>query len=138
MFAKIVVPVDLTERHGQTLDLAARLAGTSGEVVVLHVIEVIQGLGREEDPAFYRRLEAVALAKVGGLVESLREKKVKARGEVQFGNRVGEIVACARREAADLIALASHAFDPSRPGAGWGTLSYQVGLLSTCPVLLVK
>jgi nucleotide-binding universal stress UspA family protein len=138
MFTKIVVPVDLTERHGPTLDLAARLTAATGEVVVLHVIEVIQGLGREEDPAFYRRLEAVANAKIGRLVESLRGKKVKARGEVQFGNRLGEIIACARREGADLIALASHAVDPSRPGAGWGTLSYQVGLLAACPVLLVK
>jgi nucleotide-binding universal stress UspA family protein len=138
MFQKLVVPVDLTDRHGRTLDVAARLASGGGEVVVLHVIEVVRGMSREEAPAFYQRLEAKANGHVGRLVDALRTKKVAARGEVLFGDRVGEILGFARHEGADLIALASHAVDPSRPGAGWGTLSYQVGLLAACPVLLVK
>ncbi len=138
MFHKIVVPVDLTDRHGPVLDLAARLASGSAEVVVLHVIEVLHGLGREGDPEFYRRLETKANRHVGLMVEALRGKKVTARGEVLYGDRADEIVRFARQEGADLIALASHPVDPARPGAGWGTLSYRVGLLATCPVLLVK
>ena len=137
MFQKVLVPVDLTDRHGPTLDLAARLAG-SGEVVVLHVIEVIQGLSRESDPAFYRRLEAKANEFVGKLVDGLKQKNVTARGEVRFGNRLGEILGFASREGADLVALASHAVDLAQPGAGPGTLSYRVSWLARCPVLLVK
>ena len=38
----------------------------------------------------------------------------------------------------DLIALASHAVDPTKAGRGWGTLSYKIGMLAECPVLLVK
>ena len=28
--------------------------------------------------------------------------------------------------------------DPEHPAAGWGSLSHKIGLLSSCPVLLVK
>ncbi len=138
MFRKIVVPVDLTDRHGPALDLVARLAPGSAEVILLHVIEVIHGLSQEEDSDFYRRLEAKANRHVARLVEALRAKKVTARGVILYGDRSDEIVRFARREGADLIALASHPVDPARPGAGWGTLSYRVGLMATCPVLLVK
>lgn len=138
MFRKVLVPVDLTDRHGRVLDLAARLASGGGEVVVLHVIEMVQGLTREEDPAFYQRLEAKAIGQVAQLADALRAKKVTARGEVLYGDRVGEILDFASRDGTDLIALASHPVDRSPPGGGWVTLSYQVGLLATCPVLLVK
>jgi nucleotide-binding universal stress UspA family protein len=139
MFQKILVPVDLTDRHGAALDIAARLATESeGEVVILHVIELVQGLTREEDPPFYRRLEMKANEYITHLVEALEWKKVKVHNEILYGNRVAEIVAFARRTGTDLIVLASHPFDPSQPAANWGSLSHQVGLLATCPVLLVK
>ena len=38
----------------------------------------------------------------------------------------------------DLIVLASHTIDLNNPATGWGTLSYQICILSQCPVLLVK
>ena|SRR5579883_1274367 len=138
MFQRILVPVDLTDRHGPTLDLAARLAGPGGEVIALHVIEVVHGLSREDDSGFYRRLEEKGKKHVDRLVEVLRGKKVAARGRVLFGDRVGEIVGFAAREKADLVALSSHATDPARPWAGAGSLGYQVGHLAACPVLLVK
>ena len=44
MFKKILLPVDLTERYEPALKAATELATQSnGEVVVLHVIEVIAG-----------------------------------------------------------------------------------------------
>jgi nucleotide-binding universal stress UspA family protein len=139
MFQRILVPVDLTDRHGPALEIAARVAKESaGEVVMLHVIELVQGIPREEDPPFYRRLESKAKEYVDKLVDSLRSKKVKARSEILFGNRVVEITSFARELGTDLIVLASHRFDPARPTAGWGSLSHQVGVLASCPVLLVK
>jgi hypothetical protein len=38
----------------------------------------------------------------------------------------------------DFIVLASHRIALSRPGYGWSTLSYKIGVLAPCPVLLVK
>jgi hypothetical protein len=40
--------------------------------------------------------------------------------------------------AADLIVLATHAIDLSNPITGWGSVSYQISILSQCPVLLLK
>jgi universal stress protein A len=39
---------------------------------------------------------------------------------------------------ADLIVLPSHRVNPSMVGRDWGTISYKVGILAQCPVLLVK
>ena len=45
MFHKILLPLDLTDRHQAALALAAELAGAQeGEIVLLHVIEVPPGL----------------------------------------------------------------------------------------------
>ena len=43
-----------------------------------------------------------------------------------------------RENDVDLIILGSQKIDPARPGQGWGTTSYKVGILCRCPVLLVK
>jgi nucleotide-binding universal stress UspA family protein len=139
MFRRVLVPVDLTDRHGPVLDLAARLASDPGaEVVVLHVIELVHGLSREDDPAFYRRLEAKAKESVDRLVGALAQKKARARAEILYGNRVLKVTEFAHQWPADLIVLASRPFDPARPGVALASLSHQVGLLAPCPALLVK
>ena len=38
----------------------------------------------------------------------------------------------------DLIVLASHRVNPSIVNRDWGTISYKVGILAQCHVLLVK
>jgi hypothetical protein len=43
-----------------------------------------------------------------------------------------------RRNQVDFIVLASHTVETSRPGHGWSTLSYKIGVLARCSVLLVK
>ena len=53
-------------------------------------------------------------------------------------NPAEEILRFAVDEEVDLIVLASHRLDPSKPGDGWSTLSYRIGILAPCPVLLVK
>ena len=55
-----------------------------------------------------------------------------------FGDRAEEIVRHVGKAGTDLVVLGSHRIDPDWPGAGWGTLSYKVGILAPCPVLLVK
>ena len=55
------------------------------------------------------------------------------------GLRVAEaIVKYAAANEVDLIVLASHRVKPSRVDRDWGTMSYKVGILAQCPVLLVK
>ena len=139
MFKKILVPVDLSDTHQQALEIAARLAGEGdGQVTLLHVVEVIPGLWVEEERDFYDRIETTARDHLSRLGRQLEDRHVPRREEIIFGNRAEEIVRYATETGVDLIVLSSHRIDLKNPGAGWGTLSYKIGILSQCPVLLVK
>jgi nucleotide-binding universal stress UspA family protein len=139
MFKKILIPVDLTDMHQPALDISARLAKENdGEVTLLHVVEVIAEVCAEEDRDFYNRLEQTARDHLARLGHALEARGVRRREEVVFGHRAPEIVRYAAEVGADLIVLKSHRIDLKNPSAGWGTMSYKVGILAQCPVLLVK
>jgi nucleotide-binding universal stress UspA family protein len=139
VFKKILMPVDLTDRHQQALDIAARFANAStAEVTLLHVVELIPGIWPQEEREFYDRIEQAARDHLAKLGRYLEERHVSRREEVIFGNRAHEIVRYAMETGVDLIVLSSHRIDLETPSAGWGTVSYKVGILSQCPVLLVK
>jgi nucleotide-binding universal stress UspA family protein len=139
MFKVILLPVDLSDRHGPALNAAIALAGQSGgEVILLHVIEVIPGLSMAEEKEFYRRLEKLARSHLEKLSKVPQQHKVNCRGEILYGNRGPEILRLAVQTRADLIVLTAPRLDPTNPAAGWASLSYKVGMLAPCPVLLVK
>jgi nucleotide-binding universal stress UspA family protein len=139
MFRNILLPVDLTARHRQAIEAATDLARQSGgEVTLLHVIEVIHGLAMEEEKPFYQRLEKMARKHLQALGGRFEAAGVRWRPEILFGARAAEVVRYANETGADLIVLTSPRFDPERPAAGWGSLSHKIGLLSSCPALLVK
>ena len=53
MFKKILLPLDLTDRHAAALQLAAELARQGGgEVTLLHVVEVIPAYDIAENTSF--------------------------------------------------------------------------------------
>jgi universal stress protein A len=139
MFKKLLVPLDLTDKHQAVLATAAELAQQNGgDVTLLHVIEVIAGLSIEEDKGFFNRLERSADKHLQGYLKGLMKRQIPCQKKVLIGNRAREIVAFAAENGAELILLTAPRFDPSNPTASWGSLSYKVGLLSQCPVLLVK
>jgi universal stress protein A len=139
MFKKILLPLDLTDNHEAAMNIAATLAKQSGgEVTLLHVIEAIPGLSTEEERGFYDRLGWVARKHLERWGDALAGAGAMSRQEVVVGNRPRELVRYATDTGADLIVLTAPRFDPQAPAAGWGSLSYRVGLLAQCPVLLVK
>jgi nucleotide-binding universal stress UspA family protein len=139
VFKHILVPVDLTDTHQPALEIAARLAqANAGEVTLLHVVEVISEVWATEDREFYTRLEQTARDHLARLGHALEERGVPRREEVVFGHRAPEIVRYAGEVGVDLIVLKSHRINLEIPSAGWGTVSYKVGILAQCPVLLVK
>jgi nucleotide-binding universal stress UspA family protein len=139
MFKKILVPIDLTDKYGRTLEVAAHMAAQArGEVTLLHVIELIPGLSMEEERPFYDRLERLARKHFERLVPLLAERKVPWHTQVLYGPRAATVIRHAMEAGTDLIVVASHAIDLNNPAAGWSTLSYQISILSQCPVLLVK
>jgi len=139
MFHRILVPTDLTERATKALDLALSLAAPTGaKIVLLHVIETVHGLELEDAKPFYRKLEQNAERSMAAAIHGLRKTHAEPVQEIVYGDRSEEIVKFAESHNIELIVLASHKITPSGLGRDWGTISYKVGILAQCPVLLVK
>jgi nucleotide-binding universal stress UspA family protein len=83
-------------------------------------------------------LEDRASAHLIALTSRFDGSGVEVDRTVVFGKPAEEIVRFTTDNQVDLIVLASHQVDLSRPGQGWSTLSYKIGVLAPCPVLLVK
>ena len=138
-FRHILVPTDLTERTDKALQLARRLSSRDRtRITMVHIIETIEGLPFEDLRPFYRRMERKARTAMKLLTKRAPEGAVNATHAVACGRRAEEIVRFAAANDVDLIVLASHRVNPSRVNRDWGTISYQVGILAQCPVLLVK
>jgi universal stress protein A len=139
MFHKILLPLDLTDKHQPALDAAADAAKQSGGVVeLLHVIEVMAGLSLDDEKTFYQRLERKARKHLEKWGQQLDQRQVGWRAEVVFGARAPEVVRRAHEQKADLVVLTAPRLTPESPGASLGSVSYRVSLLAQCPVLLVK
>ena len=138
-FGHVLVPTDLTERTERALSVidAMTLPETS-QITLLHVIETIDGVRTSELKTFYARLERKARAAMRALARSVGKATPRADVAIVYGRRAEEIVAFAAANHVDLIVLASHRVNPSLANRDWGTISYKVGILAQCPVLLVK
>ena len=138
MFKNVLLPVDLGPGHEAAVDLALRLLGPAGgHVTLVHVIEVIAGLSRQDAPGFYGRLEDAAHRQLDQYLKRKGAAHVAAK-RVVYGDRSAEVLRLADECGADLIVLRSHRIDPRDPSAGWATLSHKIAALAACPVLLVK
>jgi nucleotide-binding universal stress UspA family protein len=138
VFERIMLPVDLSDRHGRAVEVAAGLAKQSGgEVVLLHVVEILPGLPRKEESAFYGRLEKKARAHLNGIAQRLSKLKVRCLVIVTYGHRAKEVVDQAEALEADLIVLTAPEAKARNP-TSWGSLSWKIAVLCSRPVLLVK
>lgn len=139
MFQHILVPTDLSEKSRRALEIAVKLALQDGSrITLLHVVETIEDADSNEFDAFYRSLGKRSWKKMEKMLEPYEGKGLVAEKEVTYGKRVKEIIQFVRNHEIDLIVLSSHKVDVESLSQGWGTISYQVGLLSPCPVMLVK
>jgi nucleotide-binding universal stress UspA family protein len=139
MFKRLLLPLDLTDKHVKVVETAAQLAKQSaGSVTLLHIVETIPGLSLEEDEAFYDRLQRSAQQHLDKLGQTFAARQIPWQAVIQFGHRVQDIVRYAQENQIDLILLTSPTFDPVHPGLGWGSLSFKISVLSPVQVLLVK
>ena len=137
MFQRILVPVDFTKKNLRAVRLASKLgAPRRAQVTLLHVIERVDFGDPAAYAAFYRKLEVSARQKMKGLLAAATG--VSAKAEIQYGRRVDEILRTITEQKIDLVVMSSHRLALRHPGENWGTISYKVGILSRCPVLLVK
>lgn len=140
MFTNILVPTDLTENSRKAvriaLDMASREEGA--RITLLHVIEVIDDTDESEFREFYDKLMKRAQEGMAWLTEPFKEDSEYFDQKILFGKRVREVVNFARENNVDLIIVSSHRIDKVDMTQGWATISYKVGILSHCPVLMVK
>ena len=139
MFKNILVPTDFTEKSLKALDVALMIGSKNAvKVTLLHVIALIEGADDEDFTDFYERLEKRAQKKMNEMVAQYGKGKPHINMKIVFGNRAREIVSYAHENKIDLIILSSHKIEKVDPSQGWATISYRVGILSHCPVLMVK
>jgi len=139
MFQHILVPVDFSPKNKKALEIALQIAGAGKyRVSLLHVVEIIEDATFEEFSDFYGRLRKRAEKKMAGLVALCQDRSAQVTDKIVFGNRVQEILKYAAETEVDLIVMSSHKLLLEEPSRDWGTISYKVGILSQCPVLLVK
>ena len=141
MFRRILVPVELSDKDRRAVEAARSLARANDEgdteVALLHVIETLD-LPFEELEDFYGKLESRAAAALTELSASLAQDGIDVVQRIAFGSRVPEILAHAEETRAELIILVTRPVDPSNPGAAWSGIAYQVSILASPSVLLIK
>jgi len=137
MFHKILLPLDLTEKHQPAIRTAIDLAKShGGEILLFHVIESIAGVPLTE--SFYEKLTHVAQSFLSRLQREVTESGVRCQCKVVIGHRVQDSSAYAAESAADLIIVTAPKFDAQSPAPSLGSLSYRISILAPCPVLIVK
>ena len=139
MFQHILVPTDFSDESEHAFHIAKDIVDPeTGVISLLHVIEIIADTTFEEFESFYVELEKRAEKHLEEWAKKLDNHSVTVEKKILYGNRVSEIVRFAEEHQVGVIVLNSHKVDVTDPGKGWGTISYKVGILSQCPVLLVK
>jgi nucleotide-binding universal stress UspA family protein len=139
MFKHILVPVDLSDRQGRMLKTACELASDNGaRVTLLHVVQRVAALAPRELRGFYQRLVKTSQRRLTLAAKPFVARGISVRVEVLIGEPVAEILRLAVVREADLVIMGSHKVSADRRSRGWGTISYRVGLLCQCPILLVK
>jgi nucleotide-binding universal stress UspA family protein len=112
MYKRVLVPVDGSETAEAILPFILEIAGPLDlEIVLLRVHQptppmTIEGSTflRVEGP----EAQAACEAYVAGLAAEMRTKGVRVNTRVRRGQPVDEILAAAREEAADLVAMTTH------------------------------
>ena len=141
-FKNVLVPVDFAEKNWAALDVAFEIAvHNKATVTLLHVIETIDEGGLNTDPEvndFYERLKVRAERELETMGQRFVDAGVDVHERMRFGKRALEIVKFSVEHECDLIVMSSHPLAEANPAASLVTLSYQVSLLCTCPILLVK
>lgn len=138
-FQHILVPLDFTDKNAAALDIAFELAvANQARVTLLHVIELIDLPDDDDIREFTDRLRIRADRELELRAQRFAEAKLQVDWKIRYGNRAREIADDEVERGADLIVMSSHNVDADRAARSLASVSYQVAVLSKCPVLLVK
>jgi len=139
MFENILVPTDFSEKSRKSFEIAIKMSQYEGThtVTLLHVIETVEGAEQGEFDDFYEKLKIKAEKNMIKMTELFKNQDYLIDTKIVYGNREAEIVKFAHENNMDLIILSSHRIGEEN-GYNWATISYKVGILAQCPVMMVK
>jgi nucleotide-binding universal stress UspA family protein len=143
MYERVLIPLDGSELAEAILPLAEHVAGPlDAEVVLLQVVEPpspVAGLGTGAivgpDALFSRQVEAKRY--LDAVAGRLQAKGLRVRTVLALGTPASEIVATARAERADLIAMTTHGRSGVRRVI-FGSVAEEVLRNSDIPVLAIR
>jgi nucleotide-binding universal stress UspA family protein len=133
----VIVPVDFSDESLAAVDTGLKLAGTEGEV---HVVHVLPSVDPAEPGVVWNTVDNATRSMHAE--QALRERLADPRyAEVKFSTRFGdpghEIAAFAQEIEAGIIVIPSH----GRTGLSRlliGSVAERVVRLAHCPVLVLK
>jgi nucleotide-binding universal stress UspA family protein len=137
-FKRILSPLDFDDNSLAALDVAVQIArDNDGTVLLLHVVPmIVPATGMPVYVDIYKGQEQAAREKLNELAAK-RLRGVKHEMLTHMGEPAGSILSTARREAADLIVMATH----GRRGFSrvlLGSIAEMVLRNASCPVLCVR
>lgn len=134
----LLVPLDFSDKNDTALETALEIVSTSpARVSLLHVIEPIGILDDSEIERFTDQLRRHADKELRKIARRFDGLNVTVNCENRLGHRARETAAFANDNEVDLIVLNSHRIGDSESGHQPG-LSYQIAILASCSVLLLK
>lgn len=138
-FKNLLVPLDFSEKNRAAVDIALDLARQNeAQITLLHIIESIDLPGDEEVDSFVLQLQRRAAGNLEETAKQIQDAGIPVEVVTRFGKRAREIAAYQQENDIDLIVVSSHTIDVDHPARSLATLSYQVAVLASCHVMLVK
>jgi len=136
-FKHILVPLDFSDKNDVALETVHELVSSSTSVIsLLHVIEPIGSSDDAEVQKFTLQLQEHAEKELLKRAQMFSDLDITITCENRSGNRVNETLAFAKDNEIDLIVLNSHQIKDSETSSA--SISYQIAILASCPVLLLK
>lgn len=136
-FKHILVPLDFSDKNDVALEAVHDFVSANpADVTLLHVIEPIGSPDNAEVQKFTAQLQLHSEKELLKRAQQFSDLEITVSCESRSGNRVQEAVIFARDKAVDLIVLNSHQIQDNQTGTT--SLSYQIAILASCPVLLLK
>ncbi|MGI9456800.1 MAG: universal stress protein [Aeoliella sp.] len=139
LFEHLMVPLDFTPKNDAAVKVVKDLAlRDQAKVTLVHVVEAIDNTQSGEFAEFYEMLKEKACGRMESYAEALRVAGIEVAERLVVGRPVEAILEEIKQLDVDLLVLSSHQVELSKGARNWGTLSYQLSILSPCPALLVK
>ncbi len=137
-YKKILVPIDGSGHAEHACSHAIGLAGTEGEIVLLHCYGELPNLiGGDARDEVIAASEAEGRRYLAACGELCAKANVKYTGIVHNGNPGRMIAHIAKEEQCDLIVMGSRGLSDFS-GMVMGSVSHRVLEYATTPVLIVK